>query len=199
LRLVLLLTAPAAALLVALASWLLPALAFGALARDGGPVLVAAALTGYGLGLTAYSWALFSSRVSYAAGDVRTPGLAALAGGVIGVATLGVAAQGGGTQLLYRVGLAHSVMVLVTAVVTLLALQRRGVLAVASAQLGAIALAAVVAGVVARVVADRIGLPETRLDGLVGLVAGGAAGLATYGVGVTLSGVRLRELRVALT
>jgi putative peptidoglycan lipid II flippase len=195
LRVQLLLTAPAAALLVALASWILPAVAFGALAHGTGPALVAAALMGYGVGVTAYSWSLFSSRLSYASGDVRTPGVAALAAAAIGVAMLGVATRGDGSALLYRVGLAHTLMAATAALFTLAVLMRRGVVVIRWTQWSGIAAAAVLAGIAARVAADRVGLPASRGEAIAGMAAGALAGLAVYGVGIALLGVRLREMR----
>jgi putative peptidoglycan lipid II flippase len=191
-------TGPAAALLVALAPWVVSAVSVGALAHDSGPTVVAAALVGYGFGLTAYSWSLLVSRISYAAGDVRTPGLAALGGGAVGVAVLAFATRSDGTALLYRVGLAHTAMVTVIAVVTLAVLVRRDLVDVAWRQWASVGTAAVVTGVCARVVADRFGLPTSRLDALVTLAVSGAAAAAVYVAGVALAGTRLRELRAEL-
>ncbi|MEY2426740.1 MAG: putative peptidoglycan lipid flippase [Actinomycetota bacterium] len=198
-RLLLVLTAPAAALLVALAPWLLRVIAIGALARGAGASVVAAALAGYGLGLTAYSWSLFVTRVSYATGDVRTPGLAALAGGVAGGVLLVVAARSDGTALLYRIGLAHSVMVATAAVATLVVLTRRRVLDVAWGRWITVAVAASLAGVAARVWADALGPGEGRMGAIAITAAGAIAGCVVYAAALRAGGTRLVELRADLS
>jgi putative peptidoglycan lipid II flippase len=194
-----LLTAPAAALLVALAPWILPAISVGALARDAGPTIVAAALGGYGFGLTAYTWSLFTARISYAASDVVTPALAALLGGAAGVAMLGAVAASDGMALVFRVGLAHSLMAVIAAAVTIGVHHRRGVIGVEWRPLVTFSSAAVVAGVIARATADRVGEPTTRPDAIAGLAAGAAIGLLVYAAGAALAGVRFSTLRTALS
>jgi putative peptidoglycan lipid II flippase len=197
LRVLLVLTAPAAALLVALATPVTRVIAVGALAHHAGPVVVAAALGGYGIGLTAYSWSLFLTRVSYATGDVRTPGIAALVGGVIGGALLLVAARSSGTALLYRVGLAHSAMVATATLGVVAVVVRRRVVDVSVARWGGVAAAALVAGCGARVVADRID-GASRGAAVVALAAGAGVGLLAYAAVARLAGNRVEDLRTEL-
>jgi putative peptidoglycan lipid II flippase len=198
LRTLLLLTAPAAALLVALATPVMHVIAVGALTRHAGAVIVAAALTGYGLGLTAYSWSLFLTRVSYATGDVRTPGISALVGGAIGGTLLVVAAQSEGTALLYRVGVAHSVTVAAAALGVLGALVRRGIVDASMRGWGGVAGAAIAAGVAGRVVADRLDLGAERGDAIVTLVIAGGVALAVYVSVAFAFGNRWRDVRAEL-
>lgn len=200
LRILLLLTAPASALLVALAPWMLPVVSIGELAGDRrGVALVVAALIGYGFGLSAYSWSLFVARVSYASGDVRTPAVAAVLGGIFGVAALVAASGLEGEALLYRVGLAHSLMSLAAVGATLAVLARRAVVTLEWRLWGATICGAAAAGVAARFVADRIGPPANRVDALAGLVAGAAVGLSVFCAAITLAGVRGRDIRAAVT
>ena len=198
LRLLLLLSAPAAALLVALASPITRVIAVGALAHHTGPVVVAAALTGYGIGLTAYSWSLFTTRVSYATGDVRTPGVAALVGGVVGAASLLAAANSGGTALLYRVGLAHSAMVATATAGVVGVLIRRRVMDLDVARWAGVAVAAAAAGIAARVVADRIDVASGRLGAAAALVAGALAGMLVFAAVAGVTGNRLADVRAEL-
>jgi putative peptidoglycan lipid II flippase len=197
LRVLLLLTAPAAALLVALATPATRIIAVGALAHHAGPVVVASALAGYGIGLTAYSWSLFVTRVSYATGDVRTPGVAALVGGVVGGALLLLAARHTGTALLYRVGLAHSFMVVTATVGVVIVLVRRRVVDVLVSQWMGVGIAAVACGVAARVVADRFD-SSARSGAVVAVVLGAAVGLVAFVVVARVSGNRVGDLRTEL-
>jgi putative peptidoglycan lipid II flippase len=199
LRAVLLLTAPAGAALLALAPWILRAVSVGALASNAGEAVVASALMGYALGLSAYSWSLLASRISYAAGDVRTPAVAALAGGAMPIATLAVATISEGTSLVYRVGLAHSVMATAMALGTLGVLARRRIVTIEWLVWGRIAAAAVVAGFGARLVADWIGAPTSRGGALATVLAGLVVAGGVYAVGVLLAGIRPRDLRAELT
>jgi putative peptidoglycan lipid II flippase len=198
LRVLLLLTAPAAAMLVALATPITHVIAVGALARHTGPVLVAAALAGYGIGLTAYSWSLFVTRVSYATGDVRTPGLVAVAGGVVGGGLLLFAAGSDRTALLYRVGVAHSAMVAAATIGVVVVLARRRVVDVSPLRWGGIATAATVAGVSARLVADRVDVGDGRGGAFVTLAAGAAVGAVVYAVFAYAAGNRVQDVRADL-
>jgi putative peptidoglycan lipid II flippase len=199
LRVLLFLTAPAAALLVALAPAILRVISVGALARGAGPALVAAALAGYGVGLTAYSWSLFATRVSYACGDVRTPGLAVLGGGVLGAAFLVFAARATDTALLYRIGLAHSLMVASAAAATLVVLARRQRVGLRWSGRFAAVGGAVLAGVIARVVVDHVDIGSSRVAvGSVAVLAAAVA-LIVYVGTLLLGGTGLRELRAQVT
>jgi putative peptidoglycan lipid II flippase len=198
LRTLLLLTAPAGALLVALSTPAMQVLAVGALTQDAGAVAVAAALAGYGIGLAAYSWSLFLTRVSYATGDVRTPGIAALMAGAVGAALLVTAAQREGTALLFRVGIAHSAMVTAAAVAVLVVLVRRRLVAATVGSWAGVAVAAGAAGVTARVVTDRLDLGTGRGGSVASVVVGSAAALAVY-LGVVFAfGIRWRDVRAEL-
>jgi putative peptidoglycan lipid II flippase len=197
LRVLLMLTAPAAALLVALAAPATRVIAIGALAHHAGPVVVAAALGGYGVGLTAYSWSLFVTRVSYATGDVRTPGIAALAGGAVGAALLLFAARSTGTALLYRVGLAHSFMVATATVIVVAVLVRRRVVDLLIARWVGVGLAAVVSGVAARVAADRFD-SSARGGALAALGLGAAVGVVAFVAAARAAGNRIEDLRTDL-
>lgn len=194
LRVLLLLTAPAAALLVAVAGPAMKLLAVGALARHAGPVVVAAALAGYGIGLTGYSWSLFLTRVSYATGDVRTPGLVALMGGVVGGVLLVVAASSTGTALLYRVGIAHSVMMAFVSLGIVGVLARREVVDLTFGRWAGAAAAALVGGCAARVVADHIHMTG-RLGAAVSVVAASVVGLSVYVLAAAVAGYRGGDLR----
>jgi putative peptidoglycan lipid II flippase len=198
LRTLLLLTAPAAALLVALAAPAMQVIAVGALTRHAGAVAVAAALAGYGVGLAAYSWSLFLTRVSYATGDVRTPGIAALVAGAIGGVLLVVAAPSGGSALLYRVGIAHSVMVTATALGVLVVLVRRRIVETALGSWGGVVAAACAAGFAARLVADRVDAGAGRGGAVVTVVVGSAAALVVYVAVAFAVGNRWRALRAEL-
>ena len=88
---VVLLTAPAAAALVALAGPLAGLLAFGE-ARDGADQ-IAGAIAGFGPGLVGYGALVLLTRASYAAGDTRTPALVHLGVLVGGALAMVVAAS----------------------------------------------------------------------------------------------------------
>jgi len=176
----LLLTAPAAALVAVLAPWIVHVLSVGVLARGSGPALVAAALSGYAVGLSAYSWSLLVTRVAYASGDVKTPGLAAVGGGVVGVALLVTLAGGASISTLRWIGLAHSGMALVTTGAIVVALVRRRVIAVDVRAWVVPCIGALAAAVVARLVANALGDGTTRgaAFGIGGAAA--AVGLVVY-------------------
>ncbi|MBA2609929.1 MAG: hypothetical protein H0U92_13390 [Actinobacteria bacterium] len=187
------LTAPAAALLAALAPWVVRALAVGELSRGTGSSVVAAALAGYALGLSAYSWSLFAARVSYATNDVRTPALAALAGGAAGVLGLATLATGHDTTTLRWVGLAHSMMAAVTVAAIVTVLVRRRVLALDVKSWTVVAVGAVLGGIGARFAAEAID-GTSRVGSVATVVVGVVAGLAIYGVVLWLGGLRPRSV-----
>ena len=188
-----LLTAPAAALLAALAPWIMRGISVGALDRGGGPAVVAAALAGYAVGLVAYSWSLLVTRISYAAGDVRTPGLAALVGGVAGVIVLATLAEGSATQTVRWIGFAHSTMAVVATLGVLVTLLRSGAVHAAPRRWIVPLVAAAAAGLCARGVANGLGDGGTRVAvfTIVGLSALG--GLVVYGALLFAGGVRVRR------
>jgi putative peptidoglycan lipid II flippase len=88
-RSIVLLVAPAAALLAALAEPALRLLRLGALDADGA-LLVAGVLAAQSAGLLGYSLSFLFTRASYALGDVRTPTSASLGAAVAGVVAMGV-------------------------------------------------------------------------------------------------------------
>lgn len=182
------LTAGGAALLAALAPWIARTLAFGALDDGVGPHLVAAALAGYAIGLPAYSWTLFATRVAYARGDVRLPGLAAIAGGVAGAVVL-VSVGGSDRTTLAFIGAGHSLLAVVTSGLIVVALVRRRHAAINLSGLAWASGSALAAFAVARGVANV--LDGTSRIGAVGTgAAAGFAGVAVYAAGLYLSGVR---------
>jgi len=193
----LLLTAPAGALLAALAPWVVRVLSVGALAEGAGPRVVAAALGGYAVGLAAYSWSLFVTRISYASGDVRMPGLAAILGGVCGALALFTLARGSDLSTLRWIGLAHSVMAMVTVVALVVVLVRRRVVVLDAKRWFVGVFGAVAAGLVARVVADAIG-GVTRTESFATLVGASVGGLVIYAAVLWLGGIRVGEMRAAL-
>ncbi len=189
----LLLTAPAAALLAALAPWIVRILSVGALARGAGPTVVAAALAGYAVGLTAYSWSLFVTRVSYATGDVRMPGLAALGAGACGALVLVTAATGANTGTLRWIGLAHSVMAAVMVGVIVTVLVRRGVLLLDAKHWIVGAAGAAVGGLAARLVADAVD-GTTRIGATATVLCAALVGLTIYAAVLWLGGMRRTAL-----
>ncbi len=186
----LMLTAPAAALLVALAPWVVRVVSIGALARGAGPTVVAAALSGYAVGLCAYSWTLLATRIAYASGDARTPGLAAVAGGVVALVVLVGFARGADTSTLRWIGLAHSAMAVVAVLGLLVVLVRRRVVEMDLRRWLVPLGSAAAAGVAARVVAETLSSEASRTEAMVvgGLAA--LAGVGLYAFALWLFGVR---------
>ncbi|MEY2399209.1 MAG: putative peptidoglycan lipid flippase [Actinomycetota bacterium] len=187
----LLLTAPAAALLAALAPWVVRVVAVGALAHGTGDALVAAALTGYAVGLSAYSWSLFMTRVSYASGDVRAPGVAAVIGGACGAVVLVAMSGRADTTVLRWIGLAHSAMAALMVAGLVVVLVRRGVLEMQVRRWATVVMAAVIAGVATRWLADAVG-GTSRFASATTVGAAAVAGLAVYVVALWVGGIRPR-------
>ena len=177
-------TVPATALLVVLAVPALRLIRFGALDAAGAG-LVADVLVAYAFGITGYAAIHLLIRASYAAGDVRTPAVVGLGLAVAGsvLMVVGFAAATGDDRVVV-LGLAHSVAMVVGAVV-LLALVRRRVgwpVPVAAGTARAV-LAAAVAGAVAAGVAasvDRAVAGDGRMAAALTLLVAGGAGLAAY-------------------
>jgi putative peptidoglycan lipid II flippase len=171
---------PAAALLVALAGPGLRVIELGAL-DDAGSRLVAAALAAYALGLAGYAGLHLLTRASYAAGDTRSPALVnvgvALAGSAL-MATLWAMASGTGRMV--AIGVAHSVAMVGGAVALGVLVRRRiGVPWPVGATVARSLAGAVVAGLVARMVADLV--PSAgRLGAALAVGLGGAAGVGAY-------------------
>lgn len=119
-----LLVVPVSAAFVALAVPAMRVLAFGA-ARDGVDLL-AAGLAALGAGLFPYSAFLLLTRSYFALGDGRTPAIAALVSGSVGVAVMvGVGAATHGAARVAAIGIGHSVAYLVGAVMLGVGLSRR--------------------------------------------------------------------------
>jgi putative peptidoglycan lipid II flippase len=110
-----LLTAPVAALLIALAAPAMGVLAVGEIDRAG-VNLIAGALAGLGGGLVPYCLFLLFARAHYAAGDSRTPAIAAFVGVLAGGAAMIVGTEASaGTAAIAWLGLGHSIGYLVAA------------------------------------------------------------------------------------
>ena len=188
---VLLLTAPAAAGLVALAGPLAELLSLGEAA--GGVSQIAGAIAGFGPGLLGYGALVFLTSASYAAGNTRTPALVHL--GVLlagGAAMVVAAAVVDGAGRVAWLAAAHSGAHLLGALVLVgparaaagrphpAHLARPIASTVASA-----AAAGVVMGTVAQVVDGG-----NRASAALALVVAGSVGLVTYLAGQRLGGLR---------
>jgi putative peptidoglycan lipid II flippase len=177
---VVLLVAPAVAVLVALGRPALSLLRLGSL-DAAGAALVADVLAAYALGLVGYAGFHLLTRASYATGDTRSPAIVNLgvaAGGSALMLALFAVADGG--DRVVALGLAHSVA-MVAGAATLLAVvgRRAGEACVPAGSLLRGLGAGVAAGVAARLVADRLpagGRPAATLA----LALGGAAAGAVY-------------------
>lgn len=191
LRAVLLLSAPAAAALVALGRPLAELVSLGEAA--GGSGQIAGAIAGFGPGLVGYGVLAFLTRASYAAGDTRTPALVHLGVLVAGAVVMVVASTvTDDTDRVAWLAAAHSGAHLLGA----LALARPsrpafghpvGVnLARSFATTAAAATAAGLVMVVAVQALDGPGRPQAA----VALVVAGIAGLGTYLGAQRLAGVR---------
>ena len=191
LRAVLLLSAPAAAALLALGRPLAELVSLGAAA--GGAGQIAGAIAGFGPGLVGYGALAFLTRASYAAGDTRTPALVHLGVLLVGAAAmLAASAVVDDAHLVAWLAAAHSGAHLLGALVLTRPprsaaagsyaadLTRSLVTTVASAAAAGLVMVAVVG------VLDGGGRPEAALA----LVVAGAAGLVTYLGAQRLAGVR---------
>ncbi|MFN2608554.1 MAG: lipid II flippase MurJ [Acidimicrobiales bacterium] len=174
------LVAPAAALVVALGR---PALGLVRLGRldAGGVALAARVLAAYALGLVGYAGFQLLTRAAYAAGDTRTPALvngAMALGGSVLMVGLGALATGGDRVVV--LGLAHSAAMVGGAAALAVAVRRRvGERCLAPGTLARGLAAAVAAGVVARLVADRVG-GGGRAAAVAAVAAGTVGGAAVY-------------------
>lgn len=145
-----------------------------------GADLVATTTSGYVVGLLGYAAFFLLTRAAYALGDTRRPTLVsvvATAAGVV-VMVVGTAVVDGDGRVVV-LGLAHALVVSASAVVTLAILRRElGPMPLAG-PLARDAALAVVAGVVAWAIADRIGV-DGRAAAVASLVVGGGAGALVY-------------------
>jgi putative peptidoglycan lipid II flippase len=121
-----LLVVPVSALMIALAYPTMRVVAFGGAAKGNGAQLLAAGLASLAAGLVVYSAFLLFARAYYALGDSRTPALAALVSGLVGVAVMiGAGRAFHGAATVGMLGVGHSVAYLVGAVALGIGLHRR--------------------------------------------------------------------------
>lgn len=191
LRAVLLLSAPAAAALLALGRPLAELVSLGAAA--GGADQIAGAIAGFGPGLVGYGALAFLTRASYAAGDSRTPALVHLGVLLVGAAAmLAAAAVVDDAHLVTWLAAAHSGAHLLGALVLAspfrAAADGAGAAHLARSLVTTLASAATAGLVMAVVVGalDGRGRPQAALA----LVVAGAAGLAAYLGAQRIAGVR---------
>lgn len=188
------LLAPAAAALVALAGPLAHLTLTGAVDR---PEAIIRAIVAFGPGLVGYGAFLFVTRAWYAAGDTRRPALVNIAVVVAGVVAMTVAsAVVRDADRAAALAAAHSGVYLVGATVLGVLLHRRlgtpAVGALGRALAGAAVGAGVAGGVMAAVAALVPG--EERAGALVDLLAGGGAGLVAYAAVVRVAAGPLAPL-----
>jgi len=191
LRAVLLLSAPAAAALVALGRPLGELVSLGEAA--GGAGQIAGAIAGFGPGLVGYGVLAFLTRASYAAGDTRTPALVHLGVLVVGAAAMvGASAVTDGTDRVAWLAAAHSGAHLLGALA--LARPSRSTIghpagAHLARSLATTVAGAAVAGIVMAVAVDALD-GRGRPQAAVALVVAGVAGLGTYLGAQRIAGVR---------
>lgn len=160
-----LLVVPVSAAFVALAVPAMRVLAFGA-ARDGVDLL-AAGLASLGAGLFPYSAFLLLTRGYFALGDGRTPAIAAVVSGAVGVAVMvGVGVSTHGAARVAALGIGHSVAYLVGAVVLGVGLSRRAGTAIVPRVLPLVAVVSAVLGVAVWLAARALD-PSGRVENAV--------------------------------
>jgi putative peptidoglycan lipid II flippase len=173
-------TAPASALLVVVGPRALELIRFGAL-DAAGTTLVGRVVAAYALGVTGYAAFHLLTRASYATGDMRSPGLVAVAVAVGGAALMVVwSAAVDGQARVVVLGLAHSAVMVAGAVALFVVVRRRvGEPVPALASIGrALGAAAVAAGVA--YVVDRALPGDGWAGAALSLVVAGGAGAAAY-------------------
>jgi putative peptidoglycan lipid II flippase len=161
-----------------------------------GPGLLAAALASLAVGLLPYGGFLLLARAYYALGDSRTPGLVALAVGVIGVVAMAISTSvTHGAALAAAIGGSHTLAYTVGCVVLLRGVGRRTGAPIAPKGLARMAALSAAVGVGAWL-ASRPLLHEdpSRVKDLVLVAVVGAVGGA-----VVLVGYRLLDLPGSLT
>lgn len=200
LRALLLLGAPAAAALLALAGPLSELVSFGA--ASGGVDQIAGGIAGFGPGLLGYGALLFLTRASYAAGDTRTPALVHLGVLVAGSVAMVVAAAavGGDDRVAWLAGV-HSV-VHVLGALALLGPARAAAGRPTGSSLGRPVATTLVGGGVAALVMLAVVQalePGGRTAALVAVVVAGGSGLIGYAAVQRLAGgVRLATVPALL-
>lgn len=190
-----LLLLPVMAAMLALALPTMRLIRFGEITSDG-VSLLAAALAGLAVGLYSYSSMLLLARGYYALGDSRTPGLVALASGLVGVVVMFAATfVAEGAALVALLGLGHSAAYVLGSLVLARGLVRRTGAALSSPVMARIAFVSLVGGLSAWAVARVFaGSDASRLVDL-GVLAGGGL----LGGLVILAGYRLLGVRAELT
>jgi putative peptidoglycan lipid II flippase len=122
------LTAPIAAVLTALAGPTMGVLTIGEIDRAG-VTLIAGALAGLAVGLVPYCLFLLFARAHYAAGDSRTPAITAIVGLAVGATVMIIGTEASaGTAAIGWLGLGHSIGYLVAAALLAGTLARGGLL-----------------------------------------------------------------------
>ena len=193
------LVVPVSALMMALAYPAMRVVSFGGVGYEG-TRLIASGVAALAVGLVGYSAFLLLARAYYALGDSRTPALVALGAGVLGAAVMvigGVCFHGG--AVVAALGLGHSVAYTIGAVVLGVGIARRTGERVWPRALVPTVVAAVPGAVVVWLVGAAVE-PSGRLLTALLVVGLGAFGLASYVLGLRLTGVgtaplRLRQLR----
>jgi len=195
LRGILLVTLPASAALVVLGGPLLRLVRVGAL-DVAGARLVGRVLAAYALGLAGYGVFLALARASTAAGDARLP--AAVAGAMTVVGGLAMAAASGaarGNNRVVAIGLVHSAVVTVGAVVLMSRLRKRiGEAIPVAATVGRALLVAAATGAAAAGAARLAPAGSGRAGAAMSLLLGGGAGLAAAVAGYRV--LAATEIRV---
>ena len=174
-----LLVLPVSVLMTALALPAMRVVAFGE-TDAAGTELLAAALAALSIGLFPYGAFLLLSRVSYALGDSRTPGIVSLVTALGGGAAMGAAAAlTEGWERIALIGLGHSLAHVLGSAWLLVVLQRRVGGGLWPARLPAVAALAGAAGVGAWAAGERLLDGSSRLVDVLGL-----AGISVAAVGV---------------
>lgn len=188
------LVVPVSALLMALAYPAMRVVAFGGVGYEG-TRLIAAGVASLAVGLVGYSAFLLFARAYYALGDSRTPALVALGAAVVGVAVMiagGVWFDGG--AVVAALGIGHSVAYTLGAVVLGVGIARRTGERVWPRALVPTVVSAVPGAVVVWLVGAAVE-PSSRLLTALLVAALGTAGLASYLLGLRLTGVGTVPLR----
>jgi putative peptidoglycan lipid II flippase len=174
------LVAPASALLVAVGRPSLALVRFGQL-DSGGVALVARVLAAYGVGLLGYACFQLFTRASYANGDMRSPALVNAAVAVAGSALMLVTfALASGSDRVVVLGAVYSAVTAAGAVALVVVVARQvGRRCVDLGSLGRGLGCALVAGVAARLVADRLA-GGRRLTDALAVAAATVAAAAVY-------------------
>ena len=176
------LAVPAAAAYLALARPLADALSFGAFAQGSGAALVAACLSGLGVGVAAETVFLVSTYACYARGDTRTPMRAMLVATAVTLAVGAAATRATGTASLTLLGAALSAGGVCGSVVLVAAMLRAsapGGQRIVLPLLRTLCCAALMV-LPARAVAGRVAALGLPVPAVSAMIAAAVAGAATY-------------------